>query len=359
MVKKIVSLLLVLVMFIPLLVGAEECDISKVYIDSISVEDTSNVEELDSAVADDKTISLNLGMHNVGDNIKYKVVIKNDSDEDYELDDNINIDSDYVDYKIELDDDSKIVKKNSTKTIFLSVQYKNEVPEDAYSDGVFTDDVTIKVNMASEEKESIINPNTGKKSLLIGCLILLIGGLLFFAFRKDRTTKVVVFVIATLLLVPVVAKALCKCELDIHSIVTIDNRTYVYSHYQQKIGEEIGNRKVFDNLDEALADFGYDFTVRFLLDENNIILDSDLVFKIDDKVYYLSNNDSEASYNSNLITMQKAFGVENCEDNDEYYSCTDGHLEALLYHEFRLPVVRGEVYYCMLRSDGYTICWNE
>ena len=35
--KTLVKMILVLIMFIPLLVGAEECDISNVYIDSISV----------------------------------------------------------------------------------------------------------------------------------------------------------------------------------------------------------------------------------------------------------------------------------------------------------------------------------
>ena len=96
--KKLLLAILLLLIFIPFYVNAETCDTDKITISSITVESKSdNVEELEEAKASDKNINLNLSMSNLGDNIKYKIVVKNDSNEDYELDKNsFNLSSDYI-----------------------------------------------------------------------------------------------------------------------------------------------------------------------------------------------------------------------------------------------------------------------
>lgn len=64
-------------------------------------------------------------MSKVGDNIKYKFVIKNDSLEDYEIDKtSLNINSDYINYSFETNDNSNIVRANSSKNVTLIVEYK-------------------------------------------------------------------------------------------------------------------------------------------------------------------------------------------------------------------------------------------
>ena len=119
--KKILFSILVLLL-IPYVVNAEECDTSKVYIDSIGIENiTGNVEELEGATSQDKKANLNLRMSTKDDEILYKLVLKNDSSEDYEINKNsININSEYIDYSLESDNDN-IIKANSTKTIYLRV----------------------------------------------------------------------------------------------------------------------------------------------------------------------------------------------------------------------------------------------
>ena len=100
-------------MFIPIFVNAESCDSDKIAISSITIESKSDsVEELDEATASGKNINLNLSMSKVGDNIKYKIIVKNDSNEDYELDKtSLKINSDYIDYVIESEDNSSIIKE--------------------------------------------------------------------------------------------------------------------------------------------------------------------------------------------------------------------------------------------------------
>ena len=48
--KRIVCLGILLILLIPVIVNAEECDNGKVYIDSISVEKANGVEEIEAKV---------------------------------------------------------------------------------------------------------------------------------------------------------------------------------------------------------------------------------------------------------------------------------------------------------------------
>ena len=158
--KKIINNLLIIILFIPCIVNAAECDTSKVYIESIGIENsTGDVVELEEATAKDKTVNLNLQMSTKDDVILYKVVLKNDSSEDYEINKNsININSDYLEYLLE-SDNNNIVKANSTKTIYLRVKYSKEVDSSKLVDGVYQDEITMKVNLQSDDTPS--NPNTG------------------------------------------------------------------------------------------------------------------------------------------------------------------------------------------------------
>ena len=110
--KKLLLPILLFMMFIPFYVNAETCDTDKISISSIIVENKSdNVEEVEEATASGKNINLNLSMSNVGDNIEYKIVVKNDSNEDYEIDKTrLKLNSDYINYSFETDDNSYIVK---------------------------------------------------------------------------------------------------------------------------------------------------------------------------------------------------------------------------------------------------------
>ena len=98
--KKIILPILLFLLFIPLYVNAEACDTDKITISSITLEDKSDgVEELDKATANGKNINLNLSMSEVGDSIEYKFIVKNNSNEDYELDKtSLKLNSDYINY---------------------------------------------------------------------------------------------------------------------------------------------------------------------------------------------------------------------------------------------------------------------
>ena len=106
-----ISMIILLFVTIPFIVNAETCDNNKLSISSITIDkQTGDVVELADPIVNGKDININLSMSEVGDSVKYKVVVKNESNEDYELDKNsFNISSDYIDYKIEFEDNSNII----------------------------------------------------------------------------------------------------------------------------------------------------------------------------------------------------------------------------------------------------------
>ena len=106
--KKLTLTILLFMMFIPFYVNAETCDTDKVSLSSITMNSKSdNVEETDEATVNGRNINLNLSMSEVGDSIEYKILVKNDSNEDYKFDKNsFNISSDYIDYTLKSEDNS-------------------------------------------------------------------------------------------------------------------------------------------------------------------------------------------------------------------------------------------------------------
>ena len=231
--KKFLLPILLFLMFIPLYVNAETCDTDKITISSITVENKSdNVEELEKATASGKNINLNLSMSEVGDNIEYKFVVKNDSDEDYELDKtSLNLNSDYINYSFETEDNSNVVKSNSSKNVTLRVEYKTEVPEDKFERGSYSDNKTMIVQLSNGKTinvpDTFKNPNTGVQSyILILFLILLISGSIYMLLRKKRYTKFMILIIGIAVIIPISVYAICKCEISVESKVIINSAKY-------------------------------------------------------------------------------------------------------------------------------------
>ncbi len=252
--KKLILPIIIFMMFIPFYVNAETCNTDKISISSITVESKSdNTEEIEEASASGKNINLNLSMSEVGDDIEYKIIVKNNSNEDYELDKNsINISSDYIDYTLKLNDNSNIVKANSSKTVYLKVEYKNEVPEEAFESGTYSDNKTMTVNLSTSDKindlDTLKNPNTGVQSyIIILTLILIISITVCVILRKKKNAKLIVLLIGTVIIIPASVYAICKCEMKVESNVIIKSQKhniYVINDYGWNTKEYLDNNYV-------------------------------------------------------------------------------------------------------------------
>ena len=146
-------LLLLLLMFIPFFVYAEPNE--NVVVSSIKVEDQSGYVTVDNNTTNN---NINVSMNEVGDTIKYGITIKNNADNDYEFDENsFNINSPYIDYSFELEDGTNILKANSTKKLYIIIKYKTQVPENEFQQNVYTDSITLNLQMLAKEKIEVID----------------------------------------------------------------------------------------------------------------------------------------------------------------------------------------------------------
>ena len=315
--KKFILPILLFLMFIPFYVNAENCDMNKITIENIAIKSKSdNVEELSGATTSGKNINLNLSMSEVGDNIEYKFLIKNDSNEDYELDKtSLDLKSDYINYSFKTEDNSNIVKAKTSKNVILRVEYKTEVSEDKFESGSYNDNKTMLVQLSNENtinvSDTLKNPNTGIQSYVLVILImLLLSGSLYILLKQKKYTKIMILIIGTAILIPMSVYAICKCEIKIESNVEIKMPKYkVYMRIKSLIEEDKINSGEYIVNNYAISKIGREF-----LDGceneyqtiNNKKYYSCMVYKNIGEYNYLDNvtlgEYSYEDYDGNLIT---------------------------------------------------------
>ena len=245
--KKLILPVMLFLILIPFMVNAETCDTDKITIDSVTIQEKSNnVTEVEQPVIEGKKIKVNLKMMEVNDSIEYKLVVKNNSNEDYELDKNsLNANSDYIEYTLKTDDDSLVVKSGKTKDVYLKVQYKNEVPDSEFSDGKFNDNKSFVLNLLNgqtiEVPDTIKNPKTGDRLIFLMLIcIVCVGITMYMVLNRKKAPKYMVLLLAMMITIPASVYALCKIEVSIESNVTIEKN--VEQKYDVAyVIEDIGN----------------------------------------------------------------------------------------------------------------------
>lgn len=356
--KKFLPILL-LMLFIPLIVFAENCDVDKVFIDSINIEKKiGNVEELSEATVSGKNINLNLSMSEVGDSIEYKAIVKNDSDDDFELDKNsFIINSDYIDYTLESEDNSNIIKANSSKTIYLKVKYKTKVPDEAFESGTYSDNKTMLLNLSFVQTVNV--PNTLKNSKIgYGLLILFIIIILCFAItyylnlNEKNHKKIMVLLLGLLVIIPTSVYALCKTYIKVDSKVVIvkndllsfklsctpEDEYYFYSGmtFKDWIRSDLYTGRIsgrYDSLDECKNVWG---------ENRGCALSSYYIYKVDYNNYYKNENDCKSTWDD---------GNEKCQQiNSNFYTVSwnmyyDNLEECTSVHDSEECIAEGNEYY--------------
>ena len=225
------KVLLFIVLLVPFMVYAEgTCDSTSVKIESIELKDiTKYSSELDDPSTDNNSVNVGVQLNRVGDNARYELVLKNTSDEDYEINENtLNVDSDFISYSIELEDGSNVIKAGTSKKVYLVVKYDNRVPDNQYNaEGIFNDTKNVVVDLTNKETfvEQTIkaieeNPVTSTGIMLV--IVAVVSGVVVLCIKKTKVRKYMVLLIPVVLLIPCYVSAICKCEIKINSNVLIE-----------------------------------------------------------------------------------------------------------------------------------------
>ena len=226
--KKLLIILLML--SIPVYVMADSCNNGNVSISSIElVEKNENTRELEEPKINGNNLILNLVMAEVGDKIEYKIVVKNDSNDNFKLDNNsLILDSNYIDYSLESEDKSNIVNANSSKVFNIKLEYKNKVSDDSYVRGSYRDNKTMNILLTNDKGilDLLVNPNTGFKYYFFLIIVLFVIGLSYILIKKKKINKFTIIIFLMFIIIPIRVNSLCRTTIDINCNIKILKNYY-------------------------------------------------------------------------------------------------------------------------------------
>ena len=254
---KKVFIFLLMISFLFIKVSALE----NVYIEDIELENkTDSTTEISVPSIDGLSINFNLKFTKINDYARYKIIIKNNTNRDFELSNETSFsNSEYVKYEYEFDNNDKILKANSTKLLYIKIIYNKQVEETSFNEnGTYTEEkemnvelVLPKVNETNttnetnetnntiveknetivEKNETVTNPKTGPRGtifLVLGILLVAIAVVVYLI--DNKPIKETLIIIGFLLILPLSLKAIEKLSLTVNTHIEIE-KTYEVSYY--------------------------------------------------------------------------------------------------------------------------------
>ena len=229
-------LLFLLALLTPFFVSAEEQDIEIKEIKLL--EKSEGTEELSAPVYEGLKVNFDLKFNNVNDKAKYQITLKNNTSEDFLLEDEVKYSDDsYIAYDIKYTD--KELKGNKEATATMTVSYYKEIPVSEFDDGEYIKTNKYTIDLQSGEK----NPYTRGTMpyVLIGVLVLsLIVTILLYVKQKSLAMFVMC---GSLVALPFAVDALRKVSFEVDSKVHITDRPYVLDTTVGSFDEE-GNKSI-------------------------------------------------------------------------------------------------------------------
>ena len=225
---KKLKYLLLLLLAIPFLVQAEtkNVEITKVEL----VEKSDDVEELEEASFEGVKLNFYIKFINKDDFAKYKVVIKNNSNKDYEIDNSsIFNDKDFIKYEYELDSEDKVLKAKEEIVVYITITYYKEIDTSKFVDGKYIEKNNVSIEFTSNQEDEVIeepimrfatNPDTSTSDIIKIVVVLAIMSIVLAIVVNSKKGKV--FLIALLLIIPLTAYALEKINLEVETYVMIE-----------------------------------------------------------------------------------------------------------------------------------------
>ena len=233
--KKILVLLIAL-MFMPLMVKAQDLEIVSFEFDSKS----ADAESLSDPTFDGLAVNVDVQFHTLNDFIKYKITLKNNTDKDYDISATQNL-SEYVVVGFETkNNEEKVLKANSTMELYFLIKYTKEVPATSFESGsVYTTEEVKALELSVKEDKIVVeqkNPLTSVSfsTVLIPILVISVIVMIIFIKKKKAMQGIGVVVIVTMLMVPIISKGLEKIELDVNARISIKHPSFFVDYHNDE-----------------------------------------------------------------------------------------------------------------------------
>ena len=288
-------------------VSAEE---NTIFIESLTIEDKSdNVILNEETTIDGNTIKSNLSFKDKNDYIIYKLILKNNSDKTYSIE-NILDDNQNKAFLYTYQFDDKEFKSNEEKVVYLTIKY-DEISADSELDEnntyhlESTNKITIQLKEVSYNSIINVNPPTIRNS--IGLIVFILIGILIFnsSFVSKKKKKLLFFIIGILSLMNI-SKASAEADfIKVELILT--NKfdvpiNFLENNWNSRISENY--TKISVTKDKAIPDEAADVSekqdgsIKAWIDGDTVYIASNY------KIYTPRNSTSLFSKKSNVMDIK-------------------------------------------------------
>ena len=217
--KKILNTIIAILIFVlfPSFVLAENVQVKEIK----QIEKSEGVEIVSEPKVSDTTIKFDIKLKSIGDYVKYKLVIDNKDDIEYEIDKKSFENNEYISYEVESDNLEKL-EANKEKEIYLTIKYNKEVPESEFKDNAYVLNNNFSLVIGNKDEE-IKNPQTGIEDYsLVILTTLVVLAVAVYGFRKNKKQfKTLMLIIGITILIPLTCIAANVLKLNIETNVTI------------------------------------------------------------------------------------------------------------------------------------------
>ena len=162
---KVLFIFLLSFVFVSNVYAAENVSIESITLDSKS----DNAEEINDASYEALSIKFNIKFYEVDDYVKYKIIINNSTNMDYEMSENKS-NSEYIKYEYSYDDENTIIEKNKKSIIYITIKYNKGVSKELFMDGTFTETNFLVIDFGNDTIDkfnNVNNPSTSYSLIII------------------------------------------------------------------------------------------------------------------------------------------------------------------------------------------------
>lgn len=312
--KKLKYLLfaLVTIMVSSFVYAKDSVEIKSIELDSKSTNAIVNSEPTFSGL----TMNVDVSFRKVDDFVKYKVVVINNTDSEYELKEDASFnESNYISYKYETED---VLKAKEESIVYVTITYKNEISSDDLVDGKYNESNRSVIQL-TETSSTVKNPYTSTYfSLLITLFVVCLVSLLLYAIiRNKKVVKYTTMSLLVLLVTPFVVKAIEELKLTMNVSVSIEQGFevgYLNSDYGFYTDEELAR---YQTTSDTRCDVVYIGETKYN-GCNYVIIKDEKVYTPGEEVTLKTQN---IRY---FITWDESTGENMCEEqSDDTWYCLE------------------------------------
>ena len=192
-----------------------------VYIKDISLEENSETAIIkNEPTKEELNVNLDLKFNILNDYVTYKVLLMNNTDKDYEINDETQYGNDhYIKYEF-FPVVGKILPKNSSKELLIKASYDKQIPDEILQEG-FHEDKEIKVELLDEDGKIYNNPKTSNNQIIVLIALILLAIVIILASRKQENNNLLLVLLASILFIPVITYAYENINITINSKVEV------------------------------------------------------------------------------------------------------------------------------------------